>query len=146
IEITLSIRDIIIQALTMTRKEAALATRFAQQARRFDIALNNMSHGLCMLDDQNRLQVWNERFLEMLHLKRMPVRVGIPTQQLLRHSIRAGNHRTRNVKKVFGDLAVGLQKDRFDQIQTSPDGDRTIAVSRRIMAGGGSVVILEDVT
>jgi diguanylate cyclase (GGDEF)-like protein len=136
IDITLSIRDIIIQALTMTRKEAALAARFEQQANRFDIALNNMSHGLCMLDEQNRLQVWNDRFLELLHLKDVPVRVGI----------RAGNHRAKSVKKVFNDLARGLQKDRFDQIQTSPDGDRTIAVSRRTMAGGGSVVILEDVT
>jgi len=146
IDITLSIRDIIIQALTMTRKEAALATRFEQQANRFDIALNNMSHGLCMLDEQNRLQVWNERFLELLHLKAAPVRVDMPASQLIRHSIRAGNHKTRSVKKVLNDLAQGLRKDRFDQIQTSPDGDRTIAVSRRMMSGGGSVVILEDVT
>src|SRR5262245_31969891 len=139
IDITLSIRDIIIQALTMTRKEAALVTRF-------DIALNNMSHGLCMLDEQNRLQVWNERFLELLHLKKAPVRVDMPASQLIRHSIRAGNHKTRSVKKVLNDLAQGLKKDRFDQVQTSPDGDRTIAVSRRTMSGGGSVVILEDVT
>jgi diguanylate cyclase (GGDEF)-like protein len=146
IDITMSIRDIIIQALTMTRKEAALAARFEQQANRFDIALNNMSHGLCMLDEQNRLQVWNERFLELLHLKDMPVRVGMPATHLLRHSIRAGNHRTKSIKKVFTDLAHGLAQDRFDQVQTSPDGDRTIAVSRRMMSGGGSVVILEDVT
>jgi len=146
VDITMSIRDIIIQALTMTRKEAALAARFEQQANRFDIALNNMSHGLCMLDEQNRLQVWNERFLELLHLKDMPVRVGMPATHLLRHSIRAGNHRTKSIKKVFTDLAQGLAQDRFDQVQTSPDGDRTIAVSRRIMSGGGSVVILEDVT
>ena len=146
IDITMSIRDIIIQALTMTRKEAALAARFEQQANRFDIALNNMSHGLCMLDEQNRLQVWNERFLELLHLKDMPVRVGMPATYLLRHSIRAGNHRTKSIKKVFADLAQGLAQNRFDQVQTSPDGDRTIAVSRRMMSGGGSVVILEDVT
>ncbi len=145
-DITLSIRDIIIQALTMTRKEAALAARFEQQANRFDIALNNMSHGLCMLDEQNRLQVWNDRFLEILHLKNAPVRVDMPAAQLIRHSIRAGNHKTRSVKKVFNDLARGLRKNRFDQVQTSPDGDRTIAVSRRMVAGGGSVVILEDVT
>ena len=146
IDITLSIRDIIIQALTMTRKEAALATRFAQQANRFDIALNNMSHGLCMLDEQYRLQVWNDRFLELLHLKKVPVRVGMPASQLIRHSIRAGNHKPRSVKKVFDDLVQGLQYNRFDQAQTSPDGDRTIAISRRMMSGGGSVVILEDVT
>jgi len=146
IDITLSIRDIIIQALTMTRKEAALAARFEQQANRFDIALNNMSHGLCMLDEQNRLQVWNDRFLELLHLKSAPVRVGMPASMLIRHSIRAGNHKTRSVRKVIDDLVQGLQHNRFDQVQTSPDGDRTIAISRRMMSGGGSVVILEDVT
>jgi diguanylate cyclase (GGDEF)-like protein len=145
-DITLSIRDIIIQALTMTRKEAALAARFQEQANRFDIALNNMSHGLCMLDPQDRLQVWNERFLELLHLQKAPVRVGMRISQLVRHSIRAGNHKAKSAKDVITDLINGLQHDRFDQFHTSPDGDRTIAVSRRMMAGGGSVVILEDVT
>ncbi len=146
IDITLSIRDIIIQALTMTRKEAALAARFAEQANRFDIALNNMSHGLCMLDPQDRLQVWNKRFLELLHLQGAPVRVGMRISQLVRHSIRAGNHKTMGVKRVIHDLVGGLREARFDHFQTSPDGDRTIAVSRRMMDGGGSVVILEDVT
>ncbi len=145
-DITLSIRDIIIQALTMTRKEAALAARFEEQANRFDIALNNMSHGLCMLDPQDRLQVWNERFLELLHLQNVPVRVGMRISQLVRHSIRAGNHKAQSAKQVIRDLANGLRHDRFDQFHTSPDGDRTLAVSRRMMADGGSVVILEDVT
>jgi len=145
-DITLSIRDIIIQALTMTRKEAALAARFEEQANRFDIALNNMSHGLCMLDDQDRLQVWNERFLELLHLQNAPVHVGMRIPTLVRHSIRAGNHKGRNVRQVFGDLSRSLQKNSIDQVHTSPDGDRTIALSRRVMADGGSVIILEDVT
>ena len=86
IDITLSIRDIIIQALTMTRKEAALAARFEEQANRFDIALNNMSHGLCMLDQQNHLQVWNDRFLELLHLKNAPVAPYDGRWRIGRHS------------------------------------------------------------
>ncbi len=146
VDITLSIRDIIMQALTMTRKEAKLAARFAEQAKRFDIALNNMSHGLCMLDQQDRLQVWNERFLELLHLNNAPIRVGMRISQLVRHSIRAGNYKSKSVKQVIDELAAGLAQDTFEQFQTSPDGDRTIAVSRRMMAEGGSVIILEDVT
>jgi diguanylate cyclase (GGDEF)-like protein len=145
-DITLSIRDIIIQALTIKRKEAALAARFEEQATRFDIALNNMSHGLCMLDHQDHLQVWNERFLELLHLQHAPVRVGMRVLELARYSIRAGNHKARNVKDVLNELARGLQQDKFDQVQISLDDDRTIALSRRMMSDGGSVVILEDVT
>jgi diguanylate cyclase (GGDEF)-like protein len=145
-DITLSIRGVILQALTMTRKEAALAARFEEQANRFDVALNNMSHGLCMLDPQDRLQVWNERFLELLHMEKAPIHVGMRITQLVRQSIKAGNHKSKGVRQVIHDLAVGLREDIHDQFQTSPDGDRTIAVSRRMMPGGGSVVILEDVT
>jgi len=146
IDITLSIRDVIIQALIMTRKEAALAARFEEQVRRFDIALNNMSHGLCMLDQRDRLQVWNERFLELLHLQNAPVRVGMSIPELVRHSLRAGNLKGRRIKDVFGELTRALQQNNFDQIQVSPDGERTLALSRQMMMDGGSVVILEDVT
>jgi diguanylate cyclase (GGDEF)-like protein len=145
-DISLSIRDVIIQALTMTRKEAALAARFEKQANRFDIALNNMSHGLCMLDDHDRLQVWNKRFIELLHLRNAPIRVGMHVSQLVRHSIRAGNHKTKSVTQVFGDLNAALQRGEFNQFLIAPDGEHTLAVSRRMMSDGGSVVILEDVT
>jgi diguanylate cyclase (GGDEF)-like protein len=105
-----------------------------------------MSHGLCMLDQQDQLQVWNKRFLELLHLQGSPIRVGMRVPQLIRHSIRAGNYKTRSVKQVIRELAAGLAQDTFEQFQTSPDGERVIAVSRRMMAEGGSVIILEDVT
>ncbi len=146
IDITMSIRDIIIQAQTMTRKEAALAARFEEQANRFDVALNNMSHGLCMLDQQDRLQVWNERFLELLRLQDTEVREGMGIRDLVRSSVRAGNHAGKGVRAVLRDLTRGLQQDSFGQVFVSLDGERTIALSRRVMADGGSVVILEDIT
>lgn len=145
-DITLGIRDVIFQALIMTRKEAALAARFEEQANRFDAALNNMSHGLCMLDAQDRLQVWNERFLELLHLQNASVRVGMRISQIVRHSLRARNHTSGSVKLVVHDLVNGLRQDNFDQFQVSLDGSRTLAISRRMMPAGGSVVIFEDVT
>ena len=146
INITLNIRDVIIQALIMTRKESALAARFQEQANRFDIALNNMSHGLCMLDAFNRVQVWNERFLELVHLQNVPVRVGMRISQLARHCIRARNHRAKGFKQFISDVVRGLAEDKFGRFEISLDGNNTIAVSRRMMADGGSVVILEDVT
>jgi diguanylate cyclase (GGDEF)-like protein len=145
-DITLGIRAVVFQALIMTRKEAALAARFEEQANRFDAALNNMSHGLCMLDSQDRLQVWNERFLELLHLQNASVRVGMRISQLIRHSLRARNHKSSSVKLVVHDLVNGLRQDNFDQFQISLDGARTLAISRRMMPDGGSVIIFEDVT
>jgi diguanylate cyclase (GGDEF)-like protein len=143
-DITLGIRDVIVQALTMTRKEAALAARFEEQANRFDIALNNMSHGLCMMDDHDRLQVWNDRFLELLRLKNAPIRVGMTIPELVRHSIRAGNHKARSVKTVFLNLAGPLACG--SHVEVTLDGERIMALSRRVINGGGSVIIIEDVT
>jgi diguanylate cyclase (GGDEF)-like protein len=145
-EITMSIHDILIQGLTMKRKEAALAKRFEQQARRFDIALNNMSHGLCMLDQQDTLQVWNERFLELLHLKNAQVGVGTRVSALLRYAIRAQNHRGRRVKEIFAGFVQSLKREGANRLECSLDGDRTISLSQRTMSDGGLVVILEDVT
>jgi len=146
IDIVLSLSDTIRHGLSMTRKEAALAARFAEQANRFDIALNNMSHGLCMLDHNDRLQVWNERFLELLYLQNVPVRVGMRLTQLIRHSILASNHKNKTARQIVAELARGLREASCNEFHASLDGERIIAASRRIMQGGGSVVIFEDVT
>ncbi|HEU4660048.1 MAG TPA: EAL domain-containing protein [Pseudolabrys sp.] len=146
VDITLCSRDVIIQALTMTRKEAALAARFEEQATRFDVALNNMSHGLCMLDQKDRLQVWNGRFLELLNLEGIPIKVGTHISRLLRYGIKAGKRDARTLKMLFRELARSFRQDKRDQIHISPDGKRTLALSRRLMSDGGAVVILEDVT
>jgi diguanylate cyclase (GGDEF)-like protein len=146
IDIVLSLGNTIRHGLTMTRKEAALAARFAEQASRFDTALNNMSHGLCMLDHNDRLQVWNERFLELLHLQNTPVRAGMRLTQLIRHSILASSHANKTARQVAAELARGLRETSFDEFRASLDGEHIIAASRRTMQGGGSVVIFEDVT
>ena len=65
IDITLSTREIIVSALVTTREKEALAAKFQAQANLFDIALRNMSHGLCMFDARGRLQVWNDQFLSI---------------------------------------------------------------------------------
>lgn len=146
VDITLNIREIILQALTMTRSEAALAARYEEQANRFDIALNNMSHGLCMFDQQDRLKVWNARFVEILKLSNSPIRVGVTVGELVRHSIRAGNHSGKGVRRIVQELTRALKHESYGQIFLSLDGKRTLGLSRRLMADGGSVVILEDVT
>lgn len=146
VDITMSIREIIIQALTMTRKEAALAARYEEQANRFDIALNNMSHGLCMLDQQDRLRVWNERFLEILKLTEAQIKVGTTVRELVRFSMQAGNQTGKGVRRIMSELTRGFRSDHTGEFYMSLDGARTISLSRRLMADGGSVIILEDVT
>ena len=147
-DITLSVRDIIVQALTMTKKEAALGARFAEQANQFDIALNNMSHGLCMLDRFDRLQVWNRRFVELLEIKNTQIRVGMRVLELVYYSFCAHGRRvqTDHDRLNFNQLLRDLQRSCYEPIEIAMHDDHIIAISRRFMSDGGSVVILDDVT
>src|SRR4029079_4712253 len=53
------------QARERAREERNRAEQLRSQSLRFNVALNNMSHGLVMFDATSRLVVVNARFLEM---------------------------------------------------------------------------------
>ncbi|MDQ0467167.1 putative bifunctional diguanylate cyclase/phosphodiesterase [Labrys wisconsinensis] len=146
IDITLSIRDIIVQALVTTRDKAELAGRYREQANRFDAALTNMSHGLCMFDRDGSLVVWNERFLEVTGLPAGLVRAGVSTHELMQIAIRSGHHSHAVVRRVFGKLAREAAGGHVGQTEARLTDGRTISLSQRAMPEGGSVVIFEDIT
>ena len=144
IDITLCIHEIIVQALVSTREKAELAELFEEQAKRFDVALTNMSHGLCMFDRSNRLAVWNERFLEITGLP--TVARGASVHDLVRLSIKTGNHSGAIARGVVGRLARQLTAGPSGQTEADLADGRTISLSQRSMPEGGSVVIFEDIT
>jgi diguanylate cyclase (GGDEF)-like protein len=144
-DISLIIRDVVVEALVTTRDKAVLTTRFEDQTKRFDVALNNMSHGLCMFDGQNRLLVWNERFLQLAGLPDSAVVAGARAKYLVRRSVRIGNHPEASVPQLWPELRR-LSMGEVEQIFMPFRDQRWMALSRRAMPDGGSVVIFEDVT
>jgi PAS domain-containing protein len=58
-----------LRLLLAIQEKGALARSLAEQNFRFDAALANMSHGLCLFDAQHRLLVWNKRFCEIYRIK-----------------------------------------------------------------------------
>ena len=55
-----------------------LSARLQQRNMQFDIAINNMSHGLCFFDADHRLIVCNKDFIDMYGLPPERVRPGTP--------------------------------------------------------------------
>ena len=81
----------------ITERERA-ADELKEQHRRFDIALNNMAHGLCMFDENMRLIVSNKRYAEMFNLDPAQVRPGMPIREIVCDAAsRSGNHRHRDI-------------------------------------------------
>src|SRR5262245_11457613 len=55
-----------------------------------DAALNNMSQGVCMLDANAKIVVFNRRFLEMYALSPQVVKAGCSLRELIDHRIEVG--------------------------------------------------------
>ena len=74
----------------ITERERA-AEELKEQHRRFDIALNNMAHGLAMLDAQMQIIVCNQRFIGMFGLSPDVVKPGATMREVIAHSFALGN-------------------------------------------------------
>jgi diguanylate cyclase (GGDEF)-like protein/PAS domain S-box-containing protein len=105
-------------------------------ADRFDTALNNMSQGLCFFDGEQRLIVWNRRYVEMYDLPPGSLRTGMFLKDVIDLRYAAGSspamtkeeyHRWRNNVQVSehpSDSIVELANGRVIQIRHRPMPDR----------------------
>jgi len=130
--------------------EQALFEQTAELARinmRFDAALSNMAHGLCMFDGEKRLVVWNDRFAEMYRVPPHLLKIGTPYEAIatdrLSRGVVKGNTAVAAVKTRVAELAnLAPNSSRIDEFT---DG-RSVLLSRQPMEGGGWLSIMEDIT
>ncbi|WP_299820193.1 EAL domain-containing protein [uncultured Jannaschia sp.] len=117
-----------------------------KRRERLDAALDNMSQGLCMFDNEHQLIVHNRRFLEMHGLTLDAIKPGMEIEEVIRRMQRAGNYTSRLSSDLADDLTVEMEsrKPHFfsDQIQ----GERSVAVSQVPLENGGCVITFEDTT
>ncbi len=133
--------------LARTKAEAMLEILWAgeQQTARLNAAIENMSHGLLMFDAQERLVVFNNRFLQMHGLSADKVKPGCSLMQLLQHRCSTGllaEEPERYRAEILEQLAAGRT---VSHVMKTPDG-REIAVVNRPMPDGGWVTTHEDIT
>ena len=138
VQITTSLQKIFVRALVAREREAALASQF-------DTALNNMPHGLCMFGADGSLAVMNHRFSEMMNLSDDLVHRGASAPDIVSACISAGLISAASGKMILSEIENSQARD---IITTDPDVARSRALSWTFqpMAGGGTVVLVEDIT
>src|SRR5882672_6579500 len=136
--ISTSLQKIFVRALIARERESAMANQF-------DTALNNMPHGLCMFRADGRLAVMNHRFSEMMNLPDDIVHRGIGAAGIVDACVRAGSISEASGTVILSEIASSRARD---IITTDPDAVRGRSLSWKFqpMAGGGAVVLLEDIT
>jgi methyl-accepting chemotaxis protein len=120
-----------------------------QTNHRFDAALKNMTHGLCMFDAEKRLVVWNDRYAKLYSLPPELLRVGILHQEIIAHRVKngilAGDKSAAATGKKLSELSQLSSNEISSRVDQLADG-RLIRVIRQPVKGGGWVAIHEDIT
>jgi diguanylate cyclase (GGDEF)-like protein len=112
----------------------------------FDAALNNMSQGLLMTDRNQRLIVYNKRFLDLFAVDPSQFEAGLPMSEIFARMNASGMMSQPMVETIFlkqRGLADARQSGVF---VASGDAGQSIAVSQRPIADGGWIATYEDVS
>lgn len=113
----------------------------------FDAALNNMSQGLCLFDEQDRLRVSNPQYATLYGLAPHRIKPGISVRELLSLQFAAGlyaGHSIEDVWTIYGSARDG-GGTADASLRELPDG-RVISISRQSLRDGGWVETHEDIT
>ena len=135
---SLRLQGTLLEALTANNKLGTLAERF-------DTALRNMPHGLCMLDSQRRIQVHNPRLNEILGLDTAEVLRNASFPTVLRRG-RQGPDPDTSMEPAAVQCEALLAAGAGGSVSCDFEDGRSVSLTVQPMANGGAVVLAEDVT
>jgi len=120
--------------------------RLRAQNLRFNVALGNMAHGLCMFDAQQRLLVANDRFAEIYGLKPDQVKPGMTLNEILQLRVAAGHFAGPDPEDYIRKRLLAVRTTKREAwVDELPDG-RFLSIKVEPMKSGGWVATHEDVT
>jgi diguanylate cyclase (GGDEF)-like protein len=121
--------------------------QMAVLAKRLDMALNNMSHGLMMIDAKGHVTVANRQLLNLLRLGDDDLPTGASLRTVARTLMRRKIIAQSEIERVWKALAgVAIGRDMVAPFETRDDRAIEITVHRMTGEGEGAVVVVQDVT
>ena len=133
------LRRVLLDAVVASRDVSLLAGRF-------DTALNNMPHGLCMFDAERRAAVSNRRLAELLDVSHDIAGSRASGRELVLACVHAGTLSSANAERLVLEFESGLAGEIDGELFVETERGRTLALTFHPMADGGSVVLFEDIT
>ena len=105
-----------------------------------------MSQGLCLFDAQNRLEVFNRRYLEIFKLPPDRIKPGIAFREVLEISVAKGNHPNRTADQLLAErMRARAENDKGPHLFEFGDG-RVVSCLYSPTSDGRWVATYEDVT
>ena len=119
-----------------------LAEEAEVERQRLDAALTNMLQGLCMFDADQRLLVFNRRFVELFKIPADKMTAGMPMREVMQLAQGVDKN-----PEAAGDAQAGLLAEpRSGSVVTTLADDTVISIAHRPIPDGGFIATFEDIT
>ncbi len=144
IVIALTLLELVAMAASIRRHHSLEQTNI-----RFNTALENMTHGLCMFDGNKRLVIFNDRYASLYMLPRELLKVGTTHEAIIAHRVMNGLLKGEKSAGAVDQKLGALGKLSSEKISTRIDelsDGSLIRVTRQPMKDGGWVATHEDIT
>jgi diguanylate cyclase (GGDEF)-like protein len=138
---------LIADRLRRTLLDAVVTTHdMSLLANRFDTALNNMPHGLCMFDSTRRIVVANQKLKLQLGLPPDFELRGSKGRELVETIVNAGLLSKVNAQTLMERMTARLLGSDDAAFAVDMTNGRTLEFALQPMENGGMVVLVEDIT
>jgi diguanylate cyclase (GGDEF)-like protein/PAS domain S-box-containing protein len=138
---------LIAERLRRTLLDAVVTSRdMSLLAKRFDTALNNMPHGLCMFDSKRRIVVANRKLNQQLGLSPDFELKGSTVRNLVASVVKSGLISEPNAQGLVDRLDARLCGSDDAAFVVDMQNARTLELTVQPMENGGMVVLVEDIT
>jgi diguanylate cyclase (GGDEF)-like protein/PAS domain S-box-containing protein len=115
-----------------------------EQKRQLDIALNNMTHGLCMFDPEGRIVLFNRRYSEMMG-ESAAYLSGLSLLDLFKRRKANGTLRG-DPDRIFADIMASIRQGKPTVREMVRVDGIVLRVVDQPLEGGGWVATHEDVS
>jgi diguanylate cyclase (GGDEF)-like protein/PAS domain S-box-containing protein len=117
----------------------------ARKNRILEVTLENMAHGLCMFDSEQRLIVCNSRYAQMYGLSADQMLPGTTLRAVLEARVAVGSSPEAAQEYIDTRIAEVTRGEPYYAVNELRDG-RVVAVTHQPIDGGGWVAIHQDIT
>ncbi|WP_100640469.1 NahK/ErcS family hybrid sensor histidine kinase/response regulator [Marinobacter salexigens] len=144
LESTLTGRDMQIEDVVSIVDEASQAMTFSREL--LQSAIENISLGVSVVNQQQQVVVWNQRYLELFSYPKGFVKAGRPAEDLMRYNLTNAHLPARRIDDIISDHYASMREGKLISYERQrPDGT-VIKIDGSPIPGGGYVTTFQDIT
>ena len=120
--------------------------QLVDQGALLQTALDNMTSGLVIYDDQYNIIMANKRFSDLFEFPEGLVYTGVSLESLIRFRNNRGDFGTADIDQIIQEKTELLANGEHSQTEEETINGRSVEAFRSPSVSGGSIIILNDIT